>query len=1259
MPNSSKSIIATITLCLLIVCSAVISQDTPEVPDASSNSNAKPTLAELMARFSEIESSYLPFHIDYSESMTRKLGPFLAGVTDDEPSYEYRAECGHRDPKVWMRETTITNAGVSRTERSVNNETGYHLKETLPLPGRFFDDDGVSESAEPQVRPLEGVFPLMFHTDAPILISQHYAAEPNEFTLHWHDKLARVWCRHRSDNGLHAQVDLWLDPDFAWHPVFMRRYLIKGEPLSVGDRYPDEWKATEFRKLNELVRVSAGEFSGPIRRNAKTDESKEAFVRSRFRILKSTYQTRVPDLVFSPETPIGGSPIAELEPVGGEQVEVKSSDIAALSPPALTPEQRIAFTAVTNQQSVAEMRPAAAVNPTSTALPDEIQSQIAALEAELAVQKADLGESHPTIKKLNDKIAALRVTGAELLGPVTVLYLKNAKAKDVAEKIEQLFPGKTHNLVVDERTNSLMLRGDQKIIRDVEQIVQILDEDVPTAREQVNADPNVAPEEKTLGDSLPFTARPSPFGGRTSNRTSPAENFAPKNRRLSAGPDEDELLKTYLLQNCEARNSAIIIEQMFDNRVTVAADERTNSLIVRTQEALHQQIESLLIQLDEVPDRAPQATGAIGSSSPDASESTVLLADFRHRLANLEQPVVQLAEKVRAAEATLGKDHPDAVKQRAELRALVQKTFAERQEIQRAELAEFTRRLQHMQRSIETREKIADKIVDRRVEVLLDPDVDWGDSISTASPPKSTDDMGRDQATSDLEAVSPLHPQEPFPIDSPLEERPAVSRDVPENRAQLGQCMDALLRDIDEFEDRTPLKLLMEFKDQPVLQITDDFKAAVSSLREQIKLDAPRAKLEECLAPVSQHGAAFVQAWNNVKSQPAKVVLSEIADDIVSLERCIESLDQVERNGAKLNSAPEPLAVKQNVAELEPDKETVSLTLFEVTDAKFMPSDDTSVRQTAAPADFDDQLANMLKNKTAKVIGKHTIGTTRNQLATVHSGGKFEVPSSSTEEKAEVVFGTTIEITPRTSNGERVFQILWNERVRNFENAVSGIPGIDEKRIEVNITSPSPGGAGYLFGPLKGKNQTRRLFVHFLLEASPNVAARTQPQTEAIQIRLRCDHRMSLDSGDVVFADDGRVAIASRTVGMPMGFNFVEGDDRGPYQLTFEPNGSSEEAQTWLNNHVLPVEFLAEDQERAASGQLVAKVIYLKSGHTTVETANASQIETISSHNIEAGVDPVSVTAEKGTIIGVIRISKGAIRSVGSDSDNRPPRSSP
>jgi hypothetical protein len=975
-----------------------MAQDTP---NASSLSNAKPTLAELMARFAEIEAGYLPFHIEYRDTGDVVEGPYNAGLqAKSKQSFQYLTQRGHQSQNVWMCESTNENEGVSRTERLLWQDSKLHRRETAPTLFMIDSD----ESIENLVRPLEGIFPLLFGTKSPIRVSEHFAAAPSEFTWEWREELARVMCHYRPKNDKHIAIELWLDPDYGWHPVFMRRY-----EIHTGERFPDEWKALQFLRLADQVRISLGDFKGPVRGGkVSTDEFSPPFIRSRFEILKSAYQNRVAAAAFSPDTPIGGSPIAELEPVGGEQVEVKSSSIAELSPPALTPEQILAFAAVTNRQPATKMQPADSLNPTSTALPDEIQSQIAALEVELIVQKADLGERHPTIKKLNDKITALREAGAELLGQVTVLHLKNARAKDVAEKIEQLFTDKTRNLVVDERTNSLMLRGDEKLIRDVEQIVQILDEDVPVVGEQVNADLNSVPSMKTSGETLPVPATRSPFGGENSDRMSAVE-------------------------------------------------------------------------------------GSLASNPP------VPIAEYRRRLADLETPVMQLAEKVRAVETSLGKDHPDAVKQRTGLRALVQKTFAERQEIQRAELAEFTRRLQRMQQAIETREKIVDKIVDRRVEVLLNPDVDWRDSISTASTPDSTDDIDRPEANSDIKEVPPFHSQEPFSIDRPLEERPSVSGSVTDHQTQLRLCIEALVRDVDEFEDRTPLKLLMEFKDQPVLQITDDFKAAVSGLRKQVKLDAPRAKLEEGFAAVSQHGAAFVQAWGDVKSQPAKVVLNEIADDIVSLERCIESLDQAKRDGAMLSSAPEPLAAKRNVVELEADKETVSLTLFEVTDAKFMPSDDTKVGQTAAPADFDDQLANMLKNKTAKLIGKHTIETTGNQLATLHSGGRFEVPSSSPEKKAEVVFGTTIEITPRTLNSERVFQILWSERVRNFENAVNGIPGIDEKRIEVNINSPSPGGAGYLFGPLKGKNQTRRMFVHFLLHSASSdepPGLRHDPSTE-------------------------------------------------------------------------------------------------------------------------------------------------------------------
>ncbi|MFO0998759.1 MAG: secretin N-terminal domain-containing protein [Planctomycetaceae bacterium] len=613
-------------------------QDTPEVAEASSINNTKPALAELMARFAEIEAGYLPFHIEYRGTGDVVEGPYKAGaVAESKQRILYTTQRGHQSPNVWMRESTANLGGDAWAERRLWQDSRLYLKgtsRTVSYPSDF------DESIETSVPPLEGIFPLLFATKSPIRVSEHFAASPSEFTMEWHEELARVMCHYRPKQKEHIAVELWLDPDYGWHPVFMRRYV-----FHTGGRFPDEWKALQFIRLAEQVRIALGDFNCPIiRRYDSTDAFSLRFMRIRFEVLKSAYQDRVAAAVFSPDTPVGGSPIAELEPVGGEQVEVKSSSIAELSPPALKPEQILAFAAVTNQQSATEMRPAASMNPTSPALPDEIQSQIAALEAELIVHKAELGERHPTVKKLNDKIAALREVGAELLGQVTVLHLKNARAKDVAEKIEQLFPDKTRNLVVDERTNSLLLRGDEKLIRDLEQIVQILDEDVPVVGEQVNADLNSVPSMKTSGETLPVPATRSPFGGENSEHMSAVE-------------------------------------------------------------------------------------GSLASNPP------VPIAEYRRRLADLETPMMQLAEKVRAVETSLGKAHPDAVKQRAQLRALVQKTFAVRQEIQRAELAEFTRRLERMRRSIETRGKIADKIVDRRVEELL--------SAPSAQTPNSTNSFRR------------------------------------------------------------------------------------------------------------------------------------------------------------------------------------------------------------------------------------------------------------------------------------------------------------------------------------------------------------------------------------------------------------------------------------------------------------------------------------------------------------------------------------
>ena len=235
----------------------------------------------------------------------------------------------------------------------------------------------------------------------------------------------------------------------------------------------------------------------------------------------------------------------------------------------------------------------------------------------------------------------------------------------------------------------------------------------------------------------------SPFGGAGVRDSSSNADFPASNVPAPTVTVDEEQLKIFHLQHSDANQTAAVIEQLFAGAIVkVAVDTRTNSLIVRSSEPLLQQIEAILLRLDEQPDqRAPIASSTTGTNAnsaitimPDPTSTSnppgVPIAEYRRRLNELELPLLQLAEKVRSTEASFGKEHPESLEQRADLRESIQKTFAARQEIQRAELAEFTRRLQHMQQSIDARDRIADKIVDRRLEEFLNPEADWNLPLS-------------------------------------------------------------------------------------------------------------------------------------------------------------------------------------------------------------------------------------------------------------------------------------------------------------------------------------------------------------------------------------------------------------------------------------------------------------------------------------------------------------------------------------------------
>ncbi len=104
------------------------------------------------------------------------------------------------------------------------------------------------------------------------------------------------------------------------------------------------------------------------------------------------------------------------------------------------------------------------------------------------------------------------------------------------------------------------------------------------------------------------------------------------------------------------------------------------------------------------------------------------------------------------------------------------------------------------------------------------------------------------------------------------------------DRAHLGQVADALMRDVDEFFNRTPLKLLLHFQDvADVLETASDFYGTVENFKDCVDRDEDEQVLLECYRYVEQYGQSFVHAFEPLRSQAGKVVLREIEDGIMAL----------------------------------------------------------------------------------------------------------------------------------------------------------------------------------------------------------------------------------------------------------------------------------------------------------------------------------------------------------------------------------------
>ncbi|MEZ6130913.1 MAG: hypothetical protein R3C59_19760 [Planctomycetaceae bacterium] len=104
------------------------------------------------------------------------------------------------------------------------------------------------------------------------------------------------------------------------------------------------------------------------------------------------------------------------------------------------------------------------------------------------------------------------------------------------------------------------------------------------------------------------------------------------------------------------------------------------------------------------------------------------------------------------------------------------------------------------------------------------------------------------------------------------------------SKENLRQITTALMRDVDEFYTRVPLKLLLNFKDMTgILQTSNDFYGTVQNFMDCVNRNEDERSMRDSYRYVEEYGANFVRSFEPLRSQAGRVVLREIEDGILAL----------------------------------------------------------------------------------------------------------------------------------------------------------------------------------------------------------------------------------------------------------------------------------------------------------------------------------------------------------------------------------------
>ncbi len=175
------------------------------------------------------------------------------------------------------------------------------------------------------------------------------------------------------------------------------------------------------------------------------------------------------------------------------------------------------------------------------------------------------------------------------------------------------------------------------------------------------------------------------------------------------------------LKYVSASNAERVIRDLYPvEQYSLAADERTNTLILRANDEFREIVETLITRLEETAATNYKPGTAdllfVPESKPVAAES---VAQMKQQASDLDLNAQRFAADMKN-HLQSGKGTADEVeKLKQQLRDAVTQSFDARQQLKRTELQLMEARLKQLQLSIELREQLRSKMIDRRVEELL------------------------------------------------------------------------------------------------------------------------------------------------------------------------------------------------------------------------------------------------------------------------------------------------------------------------------------------------------------------------------------------------------------------------------------------------------------------------------------------------------------------------------------------------------------